>query len=386
MIPNQWYAVLRSQDVRSDRPTGARRMGQELVFWRDTSGRVIGQSARCPHKGANLADGRLRGDSIGCPYHDFRFDQTGACTVVPCLGSEARIPKGMRIASYPVREQNGLVWLWWGDDRAVLPEVQVPTEVADKPAVYATSTWSQPVHYTRYIESLLDFYHVPVVHRDHWFNWADYLGWGGTLRKLGFDGRRRYLAMTKVDNSRLTVDGLTLRHYFDLCEEGDDTNRNFLQVTFTFPGMVHIHTEPFDVTIWMTPIDDENTQVMFRWYEDPHLTDVLRFAPLRRLVPRVALFAQKRVQEKQDMRVVTRIEPRISERGVNKFVAVDELNAKYLAMRDRLKREVGIAPSRAERLGQANGTAAADRSEEPEPVEDGLDQPVAAGGKPSAAD
>ncbi|QNA71965.1 aromatic ring-hydroxylating dioxygenase subunit alpha [Streptomyces sp. So13.3] len=339
MIPNQWYAILRSEDVRKDRPTGARRLGQELVIWRDTSGQLVCQSARCPHKGANLADGRLRGDTIGCPYHDFRFGTDGECKLAPCLGPQARIPKSMRIDTYPVREQNGLVWMWWGRHMEVLPEIQVPPEVADKPALYATATWSQPVHYTRYIESLLDFYHVPIVHRDHWFNYADYMGWGGTFKKLGLDGRRRYIAMTKVENSVLETDGTTIRHAFDLCEEGDPTNRNFLNVTFTFPGMVHIHTAPFDVTIWMTPIDDEHTQVMFRWYEDPHLQKVLRFKSLRLLIPRFALFAQKRVQEVQDMRVVTRVEPKISGRGVNKLVAVDELNAKYLVLRDKLKKD-----------------------------------------------
>ncbi|MGH3376520.1 MAG: Rieske 2Fe-2S domain-containing protein [Actinoallomurus sp.] len=342
MIPNQWYAILRSEDVGNKRPVSAKRMGMELVVWRDTSGQVICQSARCPHKGANLADGRLRGDTIGCPYHDFRFNKDGDCTLAPCLGTNGRIPKSMKIDNYPVREQNDLIWMWWGEPRDVLPEVQVPPEVADHSSLYATGAWSQPVHYTRYIESLLDFYHVPVVHRDHWFNVFDYVGWSGTPKKLGLDGRRRYLAMTMVENSRLETDGTTLRHYFDLTGEGDPTNTASMKVTFTFPGMVHIHTEPFDVTIWMTPVDDENTQVLFRWYEEAKLAPVLRSERLRRIMPKMALFAQKRVQEVQDMNVVTRIEPRVSGRGVNRFVAVDELNAKYVQMRDKLKKEAGV--------------------------------------------
>lgn len=342
MIPNQWYAIARSEDVGNKRPYGARRMGMELVLWRDTSGQVICQDARCPHKGANLSDGRLRGDSIGCPYHDFRFNKDGDCTLAPCLGTNGRIPKSMRIENHPVREQNDLIWMWWGEKRDELPDVQVPTEVADHPSLYATSAWSQPVHYTRYIESLLDFYHVPVVHRDHWFNVFDYVGWSGTPKKLGLDGRRRYLAMTMVENSRLEVDGTTLRHYFNLAGEGDPTNSAPMKVTFTFPGMVHIHTEPFDVTVWMTPIDDHNTQVLFRWYEEAKLAPILRSPKLRRLLPKAALFAQKRVQEVQDMNICKRIDPPISGRGVNRYVAVDELNAKYVQIRDKLKKEAGV--------------------------------------------
>ncbi|MBS2534575.1 aromatic ring-hydroxylating dioxygenase subunit alpha [Catenulispora sp. NF23] len=344
MIPDQWYAITRSQDIRNDRPVGVRRLGMDLVLWRSTDGTLVCQSARCPHKGANMADGRLRGDTLGCPYHDFRFDADGRCVLAPCLGSEARIPKSMRLDTHVVREEAGLIWLWWGRRTEPLPEVQIPPEVRDKPELYATSSWSQPVNYTRYIESLLDFYHVPVVHRDHWFNWFDYVGWSGTAKHLGLDGRRRYFAMTKVENSRLSVDGTTLRHDFDLCQEGDPTNRAPMNVTFTFPGMVHIHTEPFDVTIWMTPIDEEHTQVLFRWYEDAHLKKALRLPALRRLIPRMALFAQKRVQEVQDMRVVRQIQPRVTGRQVNRFVAVDELNAKYVVMRDQLKKQAGVTP------------------------------------------
>jgi nitrite reductase/ring-hydroxylating ferredoxin subunit len=343
MIPNQWYPILRSQDVDRKRPVSARRMGMELVVWRNTRGEVICQDARCPHKGANLGEGRLRGDTIGCPYHDFRFNADGDCTLAPCLGRNGRIPKSMRIATHRVREQNDLVWMWWGDDREQLPDVQVPPEVADKQEVYATGAWQQPVHYTRYIESLLDFYHVPVVHRDHWFNVFDYVGWGGTARKLGLDGRRRYLAMTMVENSHLEVDGTTLRHSFNLTGEGDPTNRAPMTVTFTFPGMVHIQLEPFTVTIWMSPIDEENTQVFFRWYEEPKAAPMLRSPRLRRVIPRLALYAQKRVQEVQDMNVVTRIEPRVSGPAVNRFVAADELNAKYVAMRESLKKEARTA-------------------------------------------
>lgn len=381
MIPDQWYPILRSQDVRPNKPTGARRLGEDLVVWRDTAGRLVCQSARCPHKGANLADGRLRGDTLGCPYHDFRFGPDGECKAVPCLGSEARIPKSLRVATYPVRESNGLVWMWWGRRTDPLPEVQVPSEVADNPLLHATATWTQPVHYTRYIESLLDFYHVPIVHRDHWFNAFDYVGGSGTPRKLGLDGKQRYFAMTKVENSTLEVEGTTIRNTFDLCAENDPTNRQHLNVTFTFPCMVHIDAEPFDITVWMTPVDDGHTQVFYRWWEDPHLM-FLRSPRLRRVLPRLALFAQKRVQEVQDMKVVSQVRPRVSERGMNKFVAADELNARYLVMRDRLKREAGVLPA------EPAAEPAAERPENGGPAENGgapgVDGGPAVNGGPAA--
>lgn len=361
MIRNQWYPILLPEDIRNDRPTSVRRMGKNLVLWRDIEGNLVCQDARCPHKGADLGDGRLRGNSIECRYHGFRYGPEGNCVAVPALGSDARIPATLTVQRFPVREHVGLIWLWWGDDREELPEILVPPEVADNPKVYATMRWTRPVHYTRYIESVLEFYHVTFVHRDHWFNAVDYLFLYGSLRKLGLDGRRRYLAATKVENSRLDVDGLTLRYSFDHCQEDDPSNVNHYDVTFAFPSMSHIVSKQFEVTAWFAPIDDDNTEIILRWYEFPRLTSALRSERLRRSLPRLSLFMEKWVQDPQDVRVLLRQEPKMSARGVSKFIPLDELNAKYVAIRTQLLRENAEAEERDAGEPDATGLAVARR-------------------------
>jgi phenylpropionate dioxygenase-like ring-hydroxylating dioxygenase large terminal subunit len=336
MIRNQWYPILLPEDITNDKPTSVRRMGQNLVLWRDIDGNLVCQDARCPHKGADLGDGRMKGNSVECRYHGLRFGPDGACVAIPALGAGARIPGALKVETYPVRERNGLIWMWWGDKREQLPEIEIPPEVEDDSVEYATLRWTRPVHYTRYIESVLEFYHVTYVHRDHWFNWVDYFFLYGTLRKFGLDGRERYLASTKVENSHLEVDGMTLRYSFDGVEEDDPTNRNHYDVIFTFPSMSHIVSKQFQVTAWFAPIDDEHTEIILRWYEYPRLKSVLRTPGLRRLIPRLSLYMEKWVQDPQDVRVLLRQEPKISARGVSKFIAVDELNAKYVAMRTQL--------------------------------------------------
>lgn len=338
MIPNQWYPILRREDIKRNKPTAVRRLGQELVLWRDTTGKLVCHDARCPHKGAHLGDGRLRGDSIECPYHGFRFGSDGNCREIPCLGKDARIPSAHHVKTYPVREQNDLIWLWWGADRIGLPEVDLPKELSENPKVHATLTWARPVHYTRYIESLLEFYHVTFVHRDHWFNYVDYLFLYGTLKKLGLDGRERYLAATKVENAHFGSDGNTLRYTFDHLQEDEPSNSTHYKITFTFPCMVHVQTEQFEATTWLVPIDENNTQMILRWYEYPQFSS-LRLKPLRRVLPWASLYMEKWIQDRQDVRIMLKQEPKISDVGVNKFVAVDEMNAKYLAMRAKLIQE-----------------------------------------------
>ncbi|CAM5350881.1 Rieske 2Fe-2S domain-containing protein [Streptomyces abikoensis] len=381
MIPDQWYPILPADEVRNDKPTGVRRMGQELVLWRDLDGNLVCQGARCPHKGANLADGRMRGDSVECPYHGFRYGPDGACKAVPALGSGARIPGSLRVPVHPVREAHGLVWLWWGEERAELPDLQIAPVVADNPKVHSTLHWTRPVHYTRYIESLLEFYHITYVHRDHWFNYIDYLFLYGTARKLGLDGKERYLAATKIVNHKLetVTEGQTLRYSFDHQEEADPSNTTHYVITFTFPCQVHVQTEQFEATSWLVPVDDGHTEHILRWYEYPTVKPFLRSERLRRVLPRASLYMEKWIQDVQDVRIMERQEPKISEGGVSKFIPVDELNAKYLAIRSRLIQEAAERRRSAGAAAAAGAPAAA--GEAPEPA----GGPAPAGKRPAPA-
>ena len=52
MIPNQWYAVLESHEVKRGKPVGVTRMGEKMVFWRDQAGRWS-LRATCARTGAS---------------------------------------------------------------------------------------------------------------------------------------------------------------------------------------------------------------------------------------------------------------------------------------------------------------------------------------------
>jgi nitrite reductase (NADH) small subunit len=62
--------------------------GHGVAVFRTRAGKVFAVAARCPHKGAPLADGMLAGEQVVCPYHAFRYqadtgqcDQAGECAV-----------------------------------------------------------------------------------------------------------------------------------------------------------------------------------------------------------------------------------------------------------------------------------------------------------------
>jgi phenylpropionate dioxygenase-like ring-hydroxylating dioxygenase large terminal subunit len=55
MIPNQWYAILESYEIKKGKVVGVTRMGENLVVWRDSQGFVSIMSDRCPHRGVALS-------------------------------------------------------------------------------------------------------------------------------------------------------------------------------------------------------------------------------------------------------------------------------------------------------------------------------------------
>ncbi|NND53411.1 MAG: aromatic ring-hydroxylating dioxygenase subunit alpha [Gammaproteobacteria bacterium] len=159
-----WYPVLRSRELRDDKPTGRTRFGEALVFWRDAAGTPVVMADRCPHRGAALSRGRLRDHELACPFHGFRFASDGRCTRTPPEGDRP-VPADLRAATHTATEAHGYIWMWRGapQDPAELPAP--PHHEAVLGMSYGESVSMWPAHYTRCIENVCDFSHLPVVHR-----------------------------------------------------------------------------------------------------------------------------------------------------------------------------------------------------------------------------
>ncbi|MBU3671988.1 MAG: aromatic ring-hydroxylating dioxygenase subunit alpha [Sinobacteraceae bacterium] len=123
-VTRNWYVGAISAELR-DRPLGRMICGRRIVFFRNPDGRVQALAATCPHRGADLARGKVVGDSVECPFHGLRFNGGGACTRIPSQDSEAPIPRALRVPSYAVIEKAGFVWVWPepGDTPTCEPEV-----------------------------------------------------------------------------------------------------------------------------------------------------------------------------------------------------------------------------------------------------------------------
>ena len=115
MIPDQWYVVMDSTQIR-DQPVGVVRMGEKLVFWRDSSRKVVCLRDKCAHRGAALCLGKVTGDHLQCPFHGLEYSSSGKVTVIPANGKNTLVPDRFQVLGYPTHEAHGLVWIWWGEN------------------------------------------------------------------------------------------------------------------------------------------------------------------------------------------------------------------------------------------------------------------------------
>ena len=164
ILKNFWYVAELSSAI-TNKPKPITMLGQDFVLYRNTSGRVVALKNLCAHRGGALADGRVEGDCIRCPYHGWKYKPDGACVEIPGNPPNLPIPNKARVDAYPVREKYGWVWLFLGD----LPEAErppfPPLPEFDRPewrTVRGKFTWKAP--YTRVVENNLDIAHLPFVH------------------------------------------------------------------------------------------------------------------------------------------------------------------------------------------------------------------------------
>jgi len=100
-------------------PMRVRLMGENLVLFRDTQGRIGLIDERCPHRTASMFFGRNEGSGLRCVYHGLKFDVDGNCVDVPCVPQASdvqirNIRSQLKIKAYPCIERGDVVWTYMG--------------------------------------------------------------------------------------------------------------------------------------------------------------------------------------------------------------------------------------------------------------------------------
>ncbi|MBV8083583.1 MAG: Rieske 2Fe-2S domain-containing protein, partial [Chloroflexi bacterium] len=111
-----WLPAMLSRelpDPDSD-PVRVRLLGENLISFRDTTGKVGLIQNHCPHRGASLFFGRNEEAGLRCVYHGWKFDVTGQCVDMPNEPAESNFKNKVRAVAYPTQERCGVVWAYMG--------------------------------------------------------------------------------------------------------------------------------------------------------------------------------------------------------------------------------------------------------------------------------
>ena len=332
MIPNQWYVLLESRQVK-DTPIGVTRMGEKMVFWRDADGQVSCLRDRCPHRGVALSRGQIINGNLQCPFHGFEYDASGRCTLIPANGRSASVPKVFQAHSYPTYESRGFIWVWWGGN----PPDELPPprffDDVDDTFTYRTIYDPWDAHYTRVIENQLDVAHVPFLHYNTIGRGNRTLFDGPGLQWIDKDLFYIY-TYNRVD------DGTPPRKPSQV--PAPDPTREY-KLEFLFPNLWQNYIQAdMRVIGAFVPVDEEHTLLYLRYCQ--------RFVTLPLLRDLVAWLAlpYNRYIAHQDRRIVVTHQPlasglRIGER----LIQADQPIIAYRRRREALLASARQAPDRA---------------------------------------
>lgn len=271
MIRDVWYPVLEARKLRR-KPVRLDRLGRRFVAWRAEDGAVRVAGAYCPHRGVALDQGRVVQGRIVCPMHGFEFDGTGACTLMPCEGRDAKIPPGLRLDMQVAAEAHGLIWLWHGERREHYPEIEL-FPYADLPLERSAEvSYVVPYHYSRLMETHLDMHHLAFAHHKG-------VPWIGP----------------KMHDYSAELDGLRIKTRGVLAAEDGSKGTPFVCDALMPCSSYVTASDTFRLIIITAPIDDTRTWMFIRYYQD-----IVKLPGLRRLMAWLLLQYEYRVLQPQD--------------------------------------------------------------------------------------
>ena len=318
MINNQWYAITSSASVKVGRLTALRRFEQNLVLFRNRSGRPGCVSDLCAHRGAALSKGCVCDDNIKCPFHGIEYDLGGKCVYIP---SEGRSSEGdfsrFNLKSYETKEIGGIIFVWYGT-LTTDHEPDYFDVITDNTFVYDEITDKWSVHYSRVIENQLDVSHLAFVHRTTIGRGNKSLVNGPKTVWLD-DNTLQTSANNEVDTGQRP-------------RPASDCVIKSTNLTFKFPNMWLNHvTDKIMILAYFIPVDDENSIIALRFYNK-----ITKSRILNRVIAWFGSRANK-VIERQDKRIVETQMPKASSlyMGEN-LVAADMPIMEYRQKREKL--------------------------------------------------
>ena len=144
-----WMPAAKATEVVADGPPlRLMLLGEKLIAFRDSQGRVGVMDHQCPHRCVSLFLGRNEENGIRCVYHGWKFDVDGNCVDIPGIQIHEESKLKVKAKAYPIRERNGVIWVYMGkrETPPELPMLEVctlPSEDVEVIFIQRNSNWMQ---------------------------------------------------------------------------------------------------------------------------------------------------------------------------------------------------------------------------------------------------
>jgi phthalate 4,5-dioxygenase oxygenase subunit len=160
-----WQPACLSTEVpeKDGAPIRVRLLGEDLLAFRDTNGRVGLVEAFCPHRRAPLFFGRNEECGLRCVYHGWKFDVDGNCVDLPSEPETSPMKKTIKLTAYPTVEKAGIVWAYLGPKDAMPEPPDYEWMRAPATHCYVSKTY-EACNYLQALEGGLDTAHSSFLH------------------------------------------------------------------------------------------------------------------------------------------------------------------------------------------------------------------------------
>ena len=265
-----WQPILLTHQLK-DLPVAIKRFGEELVAFRDKSGRIGLVEAHCPHRGTSLEYGKIEERGIRCCYHSWLIDADGKILETPGEPEDSTLKDRLYHGAYAVTDYNGIVFAYMGHPDK-MPEFPVfdlyetPGHHLE-PGIHLMPTEDGPVpnhkpcNWLQIVDNLLDPIHEEFLHAT--ISGIQFVDKNGSpLEELAINGEVGFLetptGIITLDMRRINQDTVWVRNI-----EFIWPNMAVLGGAPVFPhewgpDQMEQHDVPNSL-LWAVPVDDYNT-------------------------------------------------------------------------------------------------------------------------------
>ena len=259
-----WQPVCFSKEL-TDVPKAIRIMHEDLVAFRDHSGRVGVLHRKCAHRGTSLEFGIVSKRGIRCCYHGWLYDVDGTILEMPAEPRDSRLSQTVCQGAYPAFEREGLVFAYMGPPESKPEFEEFDSYVLPKGTRLVPFSNVFDCNWLQVYENLIDHYHAAILHNNMTVEGVEStLAAGASLGAafgempiIDWHATHKGNGMIFTAGRRVTDDTVWVRI-------SELSFPNWAQNASVVPSAARVRHSTVSMTRWQVPVDDEHS-IAFGW-------------------------------------------------------------------------------------------------------------------------